>query len=141
MAQGELSGATLLEDLVEATVQGLDCYDRVVVAHLFSVLPKVGITEDAVSEHLVRRLADRARAVGAVIEVNEKWTCPSTRVVRILADRGVRLAMSTDAHQAWMWVRTTTCSASTPSSPRPEPCTRRHDLHVMSEAARQASGS
>src|SRR5215218_9185960 len=92
IAQGELSVATVVDDLVEATVQGLDCYDRVVVAHLFSILPQIGLTDGVVPDRLVRRLGEKARAVGAVIEINEKWTCPSSWVARILVDCGVNLA-------------------------------------------------
>lgn len=98
LAEGELRSADVIGDLVEATVCALGCYDRVVVAHLFSILPKCGLHEDQVPEGLVRRLGDAARASGAIVEVNEKWTCPSTRVARLLAERGVSITLSTDAH-------------------------------------------
>jgi putative hydrolase len=96
--EGELRRAEVIGDLVEATVQALGCYDRVVVAHLFSILPKCGLHEDEVPDALVRRLGDAARTSGAVVEVNEKWACPSTRVARLLAERGVSITLSTDAH-------------------------------------------
>lgn len=94
----ELTAHEVVEDLVEATVNSLDCYDRVILAHVFSILPKVGIHEDDVPEALVRRLGQAAAAADVTVEVNEKWTCPSLRVVRLLADDGVRITLSTDAH-------------------------------------------
>lgn len=95
---GALTKAEVVEDLVEATVNSLACYDRVIFAHLFSILPKVGIDEDEVPEALVRRLGQAVAAADAVVEINEKWTCPSVRVASILARSGVRITLSTDAH-------------------------------------------
>lgn len=94
----ELSVDTVVADLVEATMNSLDCYERVILAHLFSILPKCGLAEDDVPDALVRRLGQAAKRQGVIIEVNEKWACPSRRVVDLLADAGVDLTMSTDAH-------------------------------------------
>jgi putative hydrolase len=43
-------------------------------------------------------LAARARATGAMVEVNEKWACPSARSLRAFADAGVPIVASTDSH-------------------------------------------
>jgi len=51
-----------------------------------------------VPDALVRRLGQAAKRRDVIIEVNEKWACPSKRVVDLLADAGVDLTMSTDAH-------------------------------------------
>lgn len=98
LAQGQLRADELVEDLVEATVNALGCYDRIVLAHVFSILPKCGLDEEDVPDALVRRLGDAARRAGAAVEVNEKWTCPSLRVVEILDRCGVAITLSTDAH-------------------------------------------
>lgn len=98
LAEGELRADGVIDDLVEATVNALGCHDRVVLAHLFSILPKCGLHEGQVPEPLVRRLGDAVRAAGAIVEVNEKWTCPSRRVAGLLAERGVDITFSTDAH-------------------------------------------
>ena len=34
-----------------------------------------------------------------MIEVNEKWTCPSPRTVAAMANAGVSLVAGTDSHQ------------------------------------------
>lgn len=98
LSEGTLRADTVIEDLVEATVNGMGCYDRVILAHLFSILPKCGLDEDQVPDDLVRRIGQAAREASVVIEVNEKWTCPSKRVVDLLARTRVDLTLSTDAH-------------------------------------------
>ncbi len=98
LAAGTLAPDEAIADLIEATVASLACYDQVVVAHVFSILPKCGLHEAQVPERLVRRLGEAARAAGAAIEVNEKWACPTVRVARLLAATGVTLTFSTDAH-------------------------------------------
>jgi putative hydrolase len=98
LAGGTLTADEVVVDLVDATVAALACWDRVVVAHPFSVLPKCGLHEDAVPDELVRHLGTAARAAGAAIEINEKWTCPTPRIARLLAGTGVTLTLSTDAH-------------------------------------------
>jgi putative hydrolase len=98
LRSGALGPDELISDLVEATVNAFGCYDLVVLAHLFSILPKCGLREDQVPEALVRRLGDAAKAARVVVELNEKWTCPSQRVARLLGERGVRITLSTDAH-------------------------------------------
>lgn len=98
LQRNELSADVVVGDLVEATMNSLDCYDRVILAHLFSILPKCGLSEDDVPDALVRRLGQAAKRRDVIIEVNEKWARPSKRVVDLLADAGVDLTMSTDAH-------------------------------------------
>jgi putative hydrolase len=71
-----------------------------VVAHLFSILPKVGIGEDAVSDEHLQALAAACVNAGAAVEINEKWRCPSVTVVRGLAALGVRIVAGSDAHRA-----------------------------------------
>jgi putative hydrolase len=68
------------------------------LAHLFSILPKVGLAESDVPGQAVSHLARQARAAGARLEVNEKWACPSARTVRAFAEAGVPLVASTDSH-------------------------------------------
>lgn len=98
LAQRVLTVDEVVADLVEATINSFGCYDRAIVAHPFSILPKCGIHEDQVPEALVRRLGQHARQAGVVFEINEKWTCPSARVAGLLAETGVGITLSTDAH-------------------------------------------
>jgi putative hydrolase len=98
LASGELAATDAVESLVESTAAALGQADRPLLVHLFSVLPKVGLAESGVPGSLLRMLAGRARATGAMVEVNEKWACPSARSLRVFADAGVPIVASTDSH-------------------------------------------
>lgn len=71
---------------------------RPLIAHLFSVLPKMGLDESQVPDWMLGRLADQARLAGALLEVNEKWGCPSARTVQAFSGVGVAVVASTDSH-------------------------------------------
>lgn len=87
-----------VDTLVGATVAAMRQVDRGQLAHLFSILPKIGLTEDAVTDEHLAAIAAAALATGTLVEVNEKWACPSPRAVRALSDAGVHLVVSTDSH-------------------------------------------
>lgn len=93
-------GQDALDTLVAATVAAMGQVDRGQLAHLFSLVPKIGLSEDDVTDEHLAAIAAAAVATGTLVEVNEKWACPSPRAVRVLADAGVRLVVSTDSHVA-----------------------------------------
>lgn len=98
LARGDLTASEVAESLTEATAAALRQVERASLAHLFSILPKVGLGESVIPGRLLAHLARRARAAGALVEVNEKWGCPSARSLRVFADAGVRIVASTDSH-------------------------------------------
>lgn len=70
------------------------------LAHCFSILPKIGLSEaDLTVEHL-SVWARTAAATETVVEVNEKWACPSPRSLEAARAAGVTLVASTDSHIA-----------------------------------------
>ena len=94
-----MSPAAAIEQLCEATVRALEATDRrPLIAHLFSVLPKIGLDEVTVPEPLLAHLAKRIAHTDAMVEVNEKWSCPSARAVTALARAGVPLVAGSDSH-------------------------------------------
>ena len=95
---GSVAAGEVVSGLIEATAGALERAARPQLAHLFSILPKMGIAESAVPDEAIGRLARQAAAAGAVLEVNEKWACPSARTVRAFAAAGVALVASTDSH-------------------------------------------
>ena len=97
---GELDPGTVLEWIVGSTEAAVRRYDDVVICHLFSVLPKLGIAEDEVPLELIESLADAAAERGAQIEIDERWSCPSARTIRPFVERGVPLLLSTDSHRS-----------------------------------------
>jgi putative hydrolase len=95
---GLVTAQEVVDCLIDATAGALTMVDRPQLAHMFSILPKMGLDESSVPDQAVAHLARQARIAGARLEVNEKWSCPSARVVRAFAQAGVHLVASTDSH-------------------------------------------
>jgi putative hydrolase len=93
-----LSDAIVLDTVVHATIRAMRQVEHAQLAHLFSLLPKIGLHEDdLLDDHLIA-LAGAAVSTGTWVEVNEKWGCPGTRVIRALDQVGVILVAATDSH-------------------------------------------
>jgi putative hydrolase len=119
-----MTAAEAIERLCEATARALLCGGQaaggragVLLAHLFSLLPKIGLEEAMVPDALLADLAKRTAHAGALAEVNEKWSCPSPRTVTALARAGVTLVAGSDSHHCRnigvydRWVRPTASAA------------------------------
>lgn len=100
LARSQISVEVVLNDLISAYIGVVTKYDRVTIAHPFSVLPKIGLLEtqlcDKALDHLVEACIDN----GADIEIGERWRCPNAKIVRKFLDGGVRVRLSTDSHRA-----------------------------------------
>ncbi len=93
-----LTAAAIVDTLVNATIAAMSKVEHSQLAHPFSLLPKVGLSEaDLLDEHLFA-LARAAVAQDTWIEINEKWGCPGPRAIRAFAGAGVTLVASTDSH-------------------------------------------
>ncbi len=99
LARGTAQASDLIECLVEATERALARVPRALLAHLFSILPKVGLDESEVPDDALSSLAAAAASAGALVEVNEKWRCPSPRTLRAFRDAGVGIVAGSDAHE------------------------------------------
>jgi putative hydrolase len=100
IAEGTLTREAVVESIVRATATAVHRHPHVVViAHLFSVLPKLGLDEADVPAPLVDALAAAAAESGAQIEVSERWRCPSVATLRPFVARGVPVLLSTDSHR------------------------------------------
>ncbi len=104
LESGQASAPDVISCLVEATASAVQrlasARPRPLIAHLFSLLPKMGLAESQVPDELLGLLADQARRAGALVEVSEKWACPSARTLRALHQAGVPLVASTDSHDS-----------------------------------------
>jgi len=100
LVSGQRTAAEVIDGLIAATVLALDQVAIPQLAHLFSLLPKMGLAESGVPGPALATLALAARRAGARLEVNEKWACPSPRTIRAFAAAGVPLVPSTDSHDA-----------------------------------------
>jgi putative hydrolase len=98
---GSTDPGTVVRGLVGALVAAISRLDRPgVVAHPFSILPKMGLTEADIPDDALRVMATRCRETGTAVEVNEKWACPGLLVARVLHASGVELVAGSDAHQS-----------------------------------------
>jgi putative hydrolase len=89
-----------LDLLISAYVNAMGRIDNGQLAHPFSILPKIGLSEDDLSDEHLRQWAISASSTGTLIEVNEKWGCPGPRVLRAAIAAGATLVASTDSHRA-----------------------------------------
>jgi len=95
-----LSVADALDLLVGATIAAMESVEFGQLAHCFSILPKIGLTEDDLSDAQLESWAQGAARTGTLIEVNEKWACPGPRALRAAIAAGANLVASTDSHTA-----------------------------------------
>lgn len=70
------------------------------LAHCFSILPKIGLSEDELGEARLDAWARAAAETDTLVEVNEKWGCPGTGALDALRLAGAQIVASTDSHQA-----------------------------------------
>ncbi|MFC6235430.1 histidinol-phosphatase [Leucobacter soli] len=91
----------------DAVADLMTAYERVMerhpgnqLAHPFSILPKVGLSEELIDDERLEQWARTAAATDTHVEVNEKWGCPSPRSLAALRRAGARLVASTDSHDA-----------------------------------------
>ncbi len=100
---GLIGGAEAAAAVADATAAALaknahsDGRDTV-LAHLFSILPKMGLDESALPDTCLDGLIGRAADTGAALEINEKWRCPPARVVAAFAAAGVPVVAGSDSH-------------------------------------------
>jgi putative hydrolase len=95
-----LSVSDALDLLIGATIAAMESVESAQLAHCFSILPKIGIAESDLSDDHLTAWASAAARTGTLIEINEKWGCPSPRSLRAAVSAGARLVASTDSHLA-----------------------------------------
>jgi putative hydrolase len=98
IADGEMDPSAAIESICEATANAAGRRPNLVIAHLFSVLPKIGLDESDVADRSLERLAAAASDAGSSIEIDERWGCPSARTLRHFQNAGVPILLSTDSH-------------------------------------------
>ena len=100
LERGDLTAQEVLEAIITSTARALDRPEPVVIAHFFSVLPKIGLDEAEVPEDLLQYLAAETARTGQTIEISERWRCPNARTLRPFVDSGVPIVVSTDSHRS-----------------------------------------
>lgn len=89
-----------LDDLIDALVHAMQRYPGNQLAHCFSILDKVGLSEEMIGAERLALWARTAAATDTHVEVNEKWACPAPAAIAALWRAGATLVASTDSHRA-----------------------------------------
>ena len=95
-----LGAPEALDLLVGALVAAMEATGSAQLAHCFSILPKVGLDEDDLSDAQLEHWARTAAATGTLVEINEKWACPGPRALAAAVAAGAALVAATDSHVA-----------------------------------------
>jgi putative hydrolase len=95
-----LSDDDALDQLITASIRAMERTPHAQLAHWFSILPKVGLSEDQLGASRLAAWAQAAARTGTIVEVNEKWACPGEDAVVALIAAGARIVASTDSHDA-----------------------------------------
>ena len=96
---GELQADAVVDDLLTATTAAVRRHHGVVIAHLFSIVPKVGLDPASIPLWKLEPLIEASRIHGACVEVDERWRCPSLPVLQAFVRGGVRVLASSDSHR------------------------------------------
>jgi putative hydrolase len=95
---GDIAADEAIECLVLAITRALGSMRRSLLAHPFSLLPKIGLGEEQIPASLLNDVATAAARAGALVEINEKWRCPAPRTVAAVASADVHLVVGSDSH-------------------------------------------
>lgn len=90
----------VLDQLVEALVATMRRYPGNQLAHCFSILPKIGLSEEDLGPERTEAWARAAAETDTLVEVNEKWGCPGVPALTALRRVGGEIVASTDSHDA-----------------------------------------
>ncbi len=99
LKENSITKNEVIASIINSTVRVMENYQNVVIAHLFSVLPKIGFDETDVSEKQLKKLADTARRNCVKIEIDERWKCPSFRTVSYFKAQNIPIWFSSDSHR------------------------------------------
>ena len=99
---GERIAEATLRELADATIASMraNAAHRLVLAHLFSIVPKLGLSEEQIPADALDAIARVAAETGTIVEISERWRCPSVVMIRACLRHGVRIVTSTDSHRA-----------------------------------------
>lgn len=117
---GELDPQMILGWMVAGTAAALHCHEEVVVAHLFSALPTLGLSEGDVPGELVDSLAMAAAESNARILVDEHWRCPTVRTLRPFLRHGVPVLLGTGSKNRETIGRYDFCASIAHEMPQPD---------------------
>ena len=103
LTNGNLAPTDAVAQLVTSMIAAMYRYAdrrRLVLAHPFSILPRVGLDEHDLPDEALFQIAGVAVETDTMIEASERWRCPNERMIRVCEALGVTMLAATDAHRA-----------------------------------------
>ncbi|MEM9454684.1 MAG: hydrolase [Myxococcota bacterium] len=100
LADGRLVARQVIDALLGAYEACVHRYRDLQIAHPLRLLSVLEIPEWQVPLVQLRRLALMFAHTGTLVEISERWRCPSPRIARLLRQEGVTVVASSDAHDA-----------------------------------------
>ncbi|MFJ4173525.1 PHP domain-containing protein [Microbacterium sp. NPDC089696] len=97
---GGWAAPDVLDQLVTALIAAMRQHPGNQLAHCFSILPKIGLSEDDLGRERIDAWARAAAETDTHVEVNEKWGCPGRPSLDALRASGATIVASTDSHEA-----------------------------------------
>jgi len=120
---GKLDPQMILQWMVEGTAAALHRHEHVVIGHLFSALPTLGLEEEDVSPDLIDSLAIAAAESDARIVVDERRRHPTARTLRPFLRRRVPLQLGSGSQSRETIGRYDYCAGVARELREPEPAT------------------
>lgn len=90
----------VLDQFVDALIATMRRNPGNQLAHCFSILPKIGLSEQDLGPERIEAWARTAAQTDTLVEVNEKWGCPGSDALTALRRAGGEVVASTDSHDA-----------------------------------------
>ncbi|MGV2903781.1 PHP domain-containing protein [Microbacterium sp. AGC62] len=90
----------VLDQFVDALIATMRRHPGNQLAHCFSILPKIGLSEFDLGPERTQAWAQAAAQTDTLVEVNEKWGCPGSEALSALRRAGGVIVASTDSHDA-----------------------------------------
>ncbi|MEV8251804.1 PHP domain-containing protein [Microbacterium sp. NPDC076768] len=90
----------VLDQFVDALMATMRRYPGNQLAHCFSILPKIGLSESDLGAERTQAWARAVAETDTLVEVNEKWGCPEVGALLAVRNAGGQIVASTDSHNA-----------------------------------------
>ncbi|MBV1860537.1 MAG: PHP domain-containing protein [Nannocystaceae bacterium] len=100
LREGTMSAPDVWDTLLYAYEGCALRYENLQLAHPLSFVSRVGLDERDIPRARIVRFAHAMANAGVAVEVSERWKCPHQQTLLILAEAGVELVASSDAHDA-----------------------------------------
>lgn len=90
----------VLDQFVDALITTMRRYPGNQLAHCFSILPKIGLSESDLGTERTQAWAHAVAETDTLVEINEKWGCPEVTALVAVRNAGGLIVASTDSHNA-----------------------------------------